>query len=733
MISDHLKILNEKQLEAIYTNLDATLVVAGAGSGKTAVLVHKIVYLVTELGLSPNKILAITFTNKAATEMKNRINKMVENASFSWLGTFHSICLKILREDSQKIGRKNDFTIVDEEDQLSIIKELYTKHLIDKNILSPKLCLSHIGRLKSSQVEIEHCYDSVKTMIEEELNDFKLAEKRASIIELVYKEYLQYFIINNYFDFDDLIFYTLKLLKENYTTLQKWKSKFDFILVDEFQDTNYEQYELIKLLSNNQNSIFVVGDPDQMIYSWRGAYKDIFNDFIKDFEDVKTIILDKNYRSTKSIIDVSNQLIAKNGHRIKKELYTDNWQGNKVTYYHAASDERETSWVAEKINYLISKDEKYKDIVILYRSNFVSRAIEQKLIRTNIPYFIYGGLKFYQRKEIKDIIAYLKLICNNDDISLSRIYNVPRRKITETTFNKIKKYSLDHNISLFEAFNYVEELDLQSQAKNACLEFKKLIDDFKSKKFNSLAELYDYVIEKTEYLKMLEEVEETHRKDNLDELKNAIKIFELKNPNSTLSEYLQEITLYTTLDEESKNNHDSIRLMTVHLAKGLEFKHVFIVGFNEKIFPSSKAINENNLEEERRIAYVAMTRARDNLFITSSSGISFYAGDKLIKEPSRFYLEIKKNKNLDIIDESYISLLKNQEDKWFDSNNKKDYDQNFHENAPDFNIGDSIVHTMFGSGIITSINDDVLEILFKHPHGTKSIVKNHKSIIRKLE
>lgn len=730
MNNDYLLKLNNQQKLAVTSDLCSTLVVAGAGSGKTAVLVYRIVHLVKEIGFDPKRILAFTFTNKAANEMKRRIYDIINNSSFNWIGTFHSICLKILREDISHLNRKNDFTIIDEDDQLSVVREMYAKLGIDKNLLSHSFCLNAIRQLKTNKIDINDSMNECRMLVENDLGD-----KKASIINSVYKEYEAYLIENNYFDFDDLIFYTLKLFQQNHDVLSKWQKRFDYILVDEFQDTNAEQYELIKFLSKDKTNIFVVGDPDQMIYSWRGAYKHIFKDFVDEFKNVYTVILDKNYRSSKNILDISNTLIKKNSNRIHKELYTDNDVGSNIIYYNASTQDRESNWVINKIKLLMHNDKyKYSDIAILYRSNFVSRNIEQELIRTNIPYFIFGGFKFYQRKEIKDMIAYLKLVCNNDDISLTRIYNTPKRKISEGTITKIKEYAYNNNMSIFDAFDNLDKIDIKKPAIEACNDFKNLINEFKEKKFKSLTDLYEYVLEKSGYKSMLIEQEEKNRLENLEELKNAINQFEFKNPGSTIIEYLQEISLFTSLDEQNVDITNSVTLMTVHLAKGLEFKNVFIIEFNDGIFPSQKSIDDNNVEEERRIAYVAMTRAKENLFITSSNGVSFLKDSKYVKTPSRFIREIKNSPKLEIVSENFVSLSKREEnnEKWFNSQVKEDYSKYFHEEEQEFDIGDTIIHSSFGSGVIVGIKNDILDITFKYPYGTKSIMKNHKSLVRKL-
>lgn len=724
---EYLSRLNEKQKEAVTSNAGSVLVIAGAGSGKTAVLISRIIYLVLELGISFKRVLAFTFTNKAANEMKTRLVNSFHNASFPWIGTFHSFCLRVLREDIDKLGWTNGFTIVDEDDQLSIVREMYTKFGLDKSFISYQNCLNYIMTLKANEVDPENAINELLEYIEVDSYN-----KKKEIISVAYAGYQKYLGENNLLDFEDLIKYTKKLFSIRSDILEKWKNRFDYVLVDEFQDTNNDQFEIVKMLAKDKKNVFAVGDPDQMIYSWRGAHEMIFDDFKEYFEDVKIIILDRNYRSTKFILDTANKLISYNTNRIKKNLYTEDLGGNNVVFHNAANQDRESRWVVNKINYLIENYKyKYSDFAILYRSNYLSRNIEQELIRSHLPYFVFGGFKFYQRKEIKDVIAYLRLISNNDDISLLRICNVPKRQISETTLTKIKEYAYNKNIPLFDAMLEVDKIDsIADKTKKAVVNFCNLITELRNKKFNSLTNMLDKVLEDTGYLQMLKDGEESNRIENITELKNALSQYEFKNPNSGLIEYLQDIALYTSSDEEAKKTNNAINLMTVHSAKGLEFKNVFIIEFNEGIFPSKKSIDADWIDEERRIAYVAMTRARENLFILSSDGISFFGGDRSPKSPSRFFEEIKNSK-LTIESEKYRSISDKDVD-WFDSSKAINFEENYHTKEQEFNIGDTVVHTEFGSGVVLAVTNVTIDVAFKYPYGTKTIMKNHKSIVRKL-
>lgn len=724
---------NERQYEAITSNHESLLVVAGAGSGKTSVLTYRVVYLVTEMGLDPHRILGFTFTNKAANEMKTRINQLIANVNFPYIGTFHSICLRILREDINKLNIANinsNFNIIDTEDQQTLVKDLYNQHQLDKSILSYKNCLNYISQLKNENVEANDVDEVL-----EEIMEADYAGHKKRIVSKVYKGYLDFLANNNLLDFDDLIKYSLKLLKHNQSVLNKWQDRFDYILVDEFQDTNSDQFEIIKALSKNKENVFVVGDPDQMIYSWRGAYDDIFKEYIDSFKNVKTIVLEKNYRSTKKILTTANKLIKNNANRIEKNLFTDSTFEGEVAFYNAPNQDMESKYVATMIKKLVSQGYKYKDIAILYRSNYLSRNIEQQLTFSSIPYHIYGGFKFYQRKEIKDLLAYLKLVSNNDEISLARIYNSPKRGISEASFLKIKEYAVANNLSTLEAFNEVEKIDsLTNRTKQIAKGFYELIMSFKTKQYLTVLNLLEDIIKETKYCEMLIEIEEEYRIDNIDELKNAIYQFENQRPNSTLSEYLQEIALLTSIDEEQQQKKDFVSLMTIHVAKGLEFKNVFIIEFNEGIFPSQKSIDTNDIEEERRIAYVAITRAKENLYILSSDGVTYSDSQKFSKIPSRFFSELN-NDSLKIVENSYKPINQYSQQTFFSPNESQriDFKNHCHDYDVKFEVGDWIVHTSFGEGVILEVDNSTVKIAFKNKsHGVKTILKNHKSLVRKL-
>ncbi|MGL4647452.1 MAG: ATP-dependent helicase [Mycoplasmoidaceae bacterium] len=723
------KTLNEKQKECIEASNKPVMVIAGAGSGKTFVLTQRIIYLITKLGYYHNSILAFTFTNKAANEIKERINTLLPKVAFHWIGTFHSICLKILREDIKAIGRSSDFIILDEDDQLVVLREIYSTNELNKEIIVPRKVVKYISHLKSNKIDfniLEDVYD--------ELKKFEFSKEKDELIALCYVKYCEYLIAKNLLDFDDLIIYANKVLSSSDELKEKWQSRFNYVLVDEFQDTNEDQFELINHLVKDRQNIFIVGDPDQMIYSWRGSYSNIFEDFEKLYPDHEKYILEKNYRSTQSILDVSNRLIANNKFRIEKNLFTDNHLGSNIIYYHAANADRESAWIVNKIAYLKERHGyRLKDIVVLYRSNYLSRNIEQALIYKNIPYVIFGGLKFFQRKEIKDIIAFLKVICFDDDVSLNRIYNTPKRRISEAIYAKILKYGVTNGISTWEAFLNINEIaDLKPAAINNCKALISLIEELKEFKYITINDLVDKILTLTKYEEYLKEADEEYKMENILELKSSINLYQHNNPSSTLREYLQEITLYTSNEEKNSNffNRDYVSLMTIHNAKGLEFKNVFIIGFCEGLFPSSKSIESGDISEERRIAYVAMTRARENLFITSYSGRNFHGSNGMGELlPSRFVEEISTSNNFESLSDP--NLAPRSRSIFSDDNPlslNKDFSENFHEEKQEYDLGDMVNHIVFGLGVVVAIENNTLKISFKSPYGTKFIARDHKSI-----
>lgn len=628
--------LNDKQKEAVLATEGPCLVIAGAGSGKTKVLTHKIAYLISEKNVKPYNILAITFTNKAASEMKQRVEKIVGDvAQEMWMGTFHSICVRILRRFIDRIGFDTSFLIFDTSDQKTVVKECLKALNIDDKTFSDRSVLSEISNAKNEML-------TPKAYQAKYSGEFR-KEKIGQVYELYQKRLRE----NNAIDFDDIINYTIDILSENPDVLQYYTEKFKYVLVDEYQDTNKAQFTLVTILASRYGNITVVGDNDQGIYSFRGA--DISNilNFEKDFPGTKIIKLEQNYRCTGNILKAANAVIKHNENKYEKKLWTENEEGSLPCLYQAEDEYDEANYVVKQIEHL--KTEEYlkpKDFVILYRMNAQSRAIEDILRRENIPYKIVGGLKFYERKEIKDTIAYLRLIHNtSDNLSLKRIINEPKRGIGKTSLDKIQEISDRTGTSMYEIIKHAEEFDLNRVKANA-EEFINLIEELRLKKQElSISELLKEVLSKSGYTRALElenTVEAETRMQNLEEFLTVAIEFEEESADNTLPEFLESITLSSDVDE-MQDEDNTVTLMTLHSAKGLEFPVVFLVGMEEGIFPGYKSIGEpKELEEERRLFYVGITRAKQFLHLTCAKHRTIF-GSTSYNAVSRFIKEIPDN------------------------------------------------------------------------------------------
>ena len=656
-MQDLLEGLNDKQYEAVINYEGPSLVIAGAGSGKTKVLTHKIAYLIQEKGTKPWNILAITFTNKAANEMKERVENLIgEVARDMWIGTFHSICVKILRRYIDRIGYETSFVIFDTSDARAMIKRCLKDLNIDDKMFTDRIIQSEISNAKNEMLE-------PSTYTARAQGDFR-KEKIASVYELYQKRLKE----NNAVDFDDIINFAIKILTENPDILEYYAEKFRYILVDEYQDTNKAQFMLISLLAGRYGNITVVGDNDQGIYSFRGA--DISNilNFEKDFPGTKIIKLEQNYRCTGSILNVANSVIKNNETKYEKKLWTKNEKGNLPTIHRAEDEYDEARYIVEQINHLKREEYyKYKDFAILYRMNTQSRAIEEILVRENIPYKIIGGLKFYERKEIKDIIAYLRLIHNtNDNLSLIRIINEPKRGIGKTSLENIQKLAEQIGISMYEIIKNAEQYGLNRVYLNS-REFIEVIEELRGLEGKTeISELIKETLNKTGYTKALElenTVEAENRIENLEEFLTVAIEFEEQVADSTLGDFLESITLSSDIDN-LEDEQDSITLMTLHSAKGLEFPVVFLVGMEEGIFPGYKSIGEpQELEEERRLCYVGITRAKNELFLTCAKRRTIF-GSTNCNQISRFVEEIP-NDCVEGLEEIENKTIKNFEDTKF--------------------------------------------------------------------
>lgn len=627
-----LNTLNKEQKEAVITTDGPLLILAGAGSGKTRVLTYRIAYLIQN-GVYPGSILAITFTNKAAQEMRERVAALVgEEANRMWISTFHSTCVRILRMDIEKIGFNKNFVIYDTQDQEKVIKDCLKELNIDDKLYPPKKVINKIGSLKDKLVDADTYY-------RKNANDYQ--NRRIAELYGLYQKKLK---SNNALDFDDIIMNTIKLFKENQDVLNYYQRKFRYVLVDEYQDTNKAQYELVNMLAKAHGNLCVVGDDDQSIYGWRGA--DISNilDFEDDYPNVKTIKLEQNYRSTKKILEAANYVITNNEKRKEKKLWTENKAGEDIKLFRADTDRDESSFIIKEIEKLVSEGYSYRDFAILYRTNAMSRIIEEGFVRSKVPYKVVGGLKFYDRKEVKDILAYLKVINNPvDSVSLERIINVPKRGIGDATIDKVKLFGQDKDMGLYSSMLEIDHVEgLTKRAVNSIDKFISLMNHFISIKDGmKVSDLINEILEKTEYTKELKEEdtpENQSRIENLNELYSAAVEFEENADDKSLSAFLERVALVS--DQDSISETGGIVLMTLHTAKGLEFPVVFIAGMEEGIFPhSSYQEDEDELEEERRLCYVGITRAKQQLYITCAKQRLMF-GRTMFNQVSSFVEEI---------------------------------------------------------------------------------------------
>ncbi|MGP1598644.1 ATP-dependent helicase [Peptoanaerobacter stomatis] len=699
--------LNEKQKQAVITTDGALLILAGAGSGKTRVITNKIAYLIEEKNVNPYNILAITFTNKAAKEMQSRVEDLIGiDSKRVWISTFHAFCTRILRYEASHILYENNFTIYDTQDKQVLIKNCMDILGYDKETLNIASVASEISRAKDSMVSVDD-YEAEAT-----------SDYRNSKIARVYRLYQEELKKNNAMDFDDLIYNCIRLFKLHKEVLGKYQDKFEYIMVDEYQDTNYSQYLLIKMLSQKHKNICVVGDDDQSIYGWRGA--DIRNilEFEKDFENVIQIKLEQNYRSTSNIINAASTVIKNNEGRKDKKIWTSSDNGDKITIYEATSENDESLYVAQNIRKLTEQGYKYSDFAVLYRANALSRKYEETFMKYKIPYKIFGGLKFYDRMEIKDILAYLRLIDNkNDDVSLKRIINVPKRGIGAKTVEKLEQYAREHSISMLDSIEYISQIIGAGKAQESIKKFAVMIGALKAfAKILPVSELLEKVISSTNYENSLIEEktpESQSRLENINELKSVIQEFERTSEDKSLSDFLQNATLSTDMDEDDKKSNYAT-LMTIHSAKGLEFPVVFIVAAEENIFPSSRSVlDESKLEEERRLCYVAITRAKEKLFITRAKSRLLY-GKTNCNLSSRFISEIDKDLVINEKKEYYVDEESKQAYSLHQKYIEKYKIMNEHkkDEPQDIKIGTKVSHKTFGKGMIVGKTGGKYSIVF---------------------
>ena len=735
---DFVKSLNDKQLEAVESDSQHLRVVAGAGSGKTRVLTYRISYLISQCNVLPWKILAITFTNKVAKEMVNRVLKICPDSERDLtIKTFHSFAAFFLRQEIHALAYPSNFTILDEEDQLKIIKDIASEKGYKKSDPIVKKTVNYIGSCK-----LQEKYPDDVVIKHERFEDEKICLE-------IYTEYEQIKSRQYALDFDDLLLKTNEILERDPLVKAKWRNRIDHILIDEFQDTNNTEYKMVKHLLKPSASLYVVGDPDQTIYTWRGANQDIILNLKEDYPDLETIILNQNYRSTQNILDSANKLIANNKYRVPKDLYTKNIKGHEITVRGGDGAYKEAEYVAREIVSLRDVQHyRYSDIAILYRSNYLTLEFEKAFMAKKIPYVIYGGMKFYQRMEIKDVLAYFRLINNyKDDISFERIINVPRRGIGETSINLIKNSALEHNLSIYEYISseYARE-ELPKKVLNSLKSLVARIDHTRNE-LKEDTEIFAKTLEDLisdigyyEYLKTQDEGPD--RIENVKSLFDDLRHYLSNNQDAKFEEYLQNVALVSAQDDMVEG--DYVTLMTVHTAKGLEYPVVFVVKLNQGIFPSNRALEEGGYmaqEEERRLAYVAFTRAKERLYLTFSRGYNYVVRSDLSE--SQF---IKESGNMSVtrptsIKSSYPSqrekkystfddYKKQMDEVIFDDIPKEEpsFSQDTNNGVTTWEVGDIVIHEKFGRGVVTSLEGDNIIVVKFEEHGEKTLLGTHRMI-----
>ncbi len=699
--------LNEKQYEAA-TTIDRHLrIIAGAGSGKTRVITYRIAYLIEEVGIDPRSILAITFTNKAANEMKERVQKLLgQEQTGSTICTIHSLCVRILRDFIYLIGYPRFFVIMDTDDQKSVLKDIYKELEIGVKQISYNSALRFISSCKFSKVSVEDAKAAAEGFIAEYYK------------ALIYEKYLEYQDKHYCLDFDDLLLKTEYLFKNFPVALETWQRKFQYIHVDEFQDVSRIEYEIIHYLTGEKNILCVVGDPDQTIYSFRGADVNYILDLEKDYPNIQTVVLNENYRSTKTILQGANTLIHYNHNRIDKDLFTKGEAGENIIHYCANSDELEAQFVVEQINDIINKVDgvNYRDFAILYRANYLSRAIEQELIRNKMDYRIFGGVRFTDRREVKDVLCYMRAIVLKDDLAITRIYNVPGRSVGPKSFEKVKSFCTANNLTLYDGLkNYVNQMGVRGKALQGLKQLIQLLEYFQDYQDKySLVQFIDEILVKTGYMQMLEVQEEENRIENIYELKTMAQNFSNDyDGDDIFMDFLMNIPLGSSQDYTDDDQY--ISLMSIHMAKGLEFNYVFVLGLSDNIFPSNRALEEagnDGLEEERRLAYVAFTRAKRKLFLTENHGYSYVTQGP--KQASQFVSEVG-TENV-----THVGMNRLDVNIPFQGSNRT--------TSKAFEVGEHIMHDMFGEGVVLEEEGDLIRVAFAYPNGIKVLMKNHNSI-----
>lgn len=681
--------LNDQQLAAVKATEGYVRLIAGAGSGKTRTLTRRFAYITEGLGISPANILCVTFTNKAASEMRGRIKKLCGDSAAGMITTFHGFCVRVLKEDIHKIGYPKSFMIMDREDQKQAVRKVMEdmglalqdykiKQLLD-DMISPKKgdSLNYIDLVANTETQaLEECVANACTENDEIFYRYLLEQKKSFAL-----------------DFDDLIYYVLYIFNISKSVLRKWQSLLQYIMVDEFQDVDDSEFSLVSKLSGINHNLFIVGDPDQTIYSWRGSKVDYIMNFDKIFPGTQTLMLNVNYRSTPQLVSVTNSLISKNKYRIDKELTAVKPDGAIAVYNHARTDREEAEWISARIMEQIANGRRYSDMAILYRAHFISRSIEEELLKRNIPYRVYGGIGFYERREIKDALCYLRMLVSADDMAFIRIVNTPRRGISRTKLGQLKEYAAQNGLSLYSALRECVVVESPIVARTKAAQFIGMIDELReSADERSVFELLEDILTQSGYEKMLRCDGDQERLDNLSELKQAVAQYEKDEGELvTVGDYLAAVTLMTDADEPEST--DSVKLMTVHSAKGLEFPVVFACELCEGVFPSRRTNTRDKMEEERRLAYVALTRAEDHLYISDSEGLAL---DGSVKYPSRFIFDVDKELLYYTVELS-DDLVQMAGEVIVKSEQLLD--------CPTLNKGDKYVHPVFGEGVVRERDD----------------------------
>ncbi len=718
---DYLNKLNREQREAAMCTEGPLLILAGAGSGKTSTMTHRIAYMIEEKGIDPYNILAVTFTNKAAKEMKDRVEALIGHGIPAWIMTFHSACLRILRANAEVLGYGRDFTVYDPTDQKTLMKNIIKELNIDGKRFTPAYFLGIVSKCKEKRIE----WSEFTKVFGDDIKEQTAAR--------VYEAYEKALKKNNAMDFDDLLLNAVRLFERDEAVLLRYQNRFRYIMVDEYQDTNRLQYLFVKMLAEAHDNICVVGDDDQCIYQWRGA--DIRNilEFEKDFKDAKVIKLEQNYRSTSTILDAAHSVISNNRGRKAKKLWTDKEAGNKIVYYRAEDERDEAYFIAGEINRMKSSDRKYSDFAILYRTNSQSRTFEEALSRRDIPYRVLGGLRYYDRKEIKDILCYMRLVVNRaDDLALIRVINEPKRGVGGKTIEKLRALAAVRGESLFDTLKDEEVISsLSSKAAANIREFVEMIEAYGSEAADmKISDLYDGILVKSGYLRSLEALEEKDkfesesRIENLMEFKSVIYDYEEEDSNITLSEFMERIALLADVDNHDAGE-DAVVLMTMHSAKGLEFPFVFMPGMEDGLFPGWRAFDrEDGLEEERRLCYVGITRAKERLWMTSAERRTLYGKTDYTRE-SQFMREL--DRSLIEGDAVYEKKMRSAGQGAFtdgvtESRSFKPFDQlkyarqqtkkNVEAMSTDFSAGDIVSHAKFGEGRVISCDGKIVAVEF---------------------